>query len=207
MKRKLEILGLALFTVCAMAALSAPTAGAEQWHIGGASGTVQDTNEGESTYTINAGTAKCKTIEFNGSYAASTVSSQTVKPTYKECTAFGFINTPIDVGTCEFRFNTPVGTTSTMDIINCGATPITITSFNCWVTIGNQNGLGHIVWTNVPGTPDHVLAHFTISGTTYTQHSKSFPGCTNGTFSNGTVVGTTTYKAFVAGSQVNLTVT
>jgi hypothetical protein len=208
MNRKLKALGLALVVVFAMTALSAATASGEQFHAG-AHGTVQGLNVGEETVTVNAGTWKCKVNEFNGTIATSTPGSLTVKPTHKECTVFGFVNMAIDVGTCEYRFNTPVNTTSTVDIINCGATPITVTGFNCWITFGNQSGLGHVIWSNQVGpVPHDVHATLTISGTAYTQHSKSFPGCTNGTFSNGKVDGTTTWRAFnTLKSQAPLTVT
>jgi cysteinyl-tRNA synthetase len=90
-----------------------------------------------------------------------------------------------------------------------GATPIIVTGFNCWITFGNQTGLGHVVWSNRAGSVPHdVHDTWTVTGTTYTQHSKSFPGCSNGTFNNGKVEGTTTWRAFnTAGVQASLTVT
>jgi hypothetical protein len=207
MNRKFKALGLALIAVFAMTALSAATASAEQWHAG-AHGTVKGINVGEETFTTNAGTVKCKVAEYNGTVASTTVSNQSVKPTYKECTAFGFVNTTIDVGSCEYEFTTPIKTTSTIHIKNC-ATPIRVTAFNCEVTVGNQNNLAHIQWHQIAGSIPHAIqGTVTASGITYTQHSKSFPGCTNGTFSNGTYTGTNQVKAFTtAGVQTSLTVT
>ena len=216
MNRKLKALGLALVAVFALSAMSAATASAELFHAG-AHGTVVGTNVGEEVFTTTAGTVKCKSATYTGTSATNTPGSQTVKPVYKECTAFGFVNTVIDPGTCEYRFNTPVNTTSTVDIINCGANGVVVTAFNCEVTIPNQTGLSHVVFSNVAGSsPEHIQANVTISGITYIQHSKSFPGCneagTNGVKTSlhheGTYHGTNTIKAFnTAGTQVNLTVT
>jgi hypothetical protein len=216
MNRKLKAFGLVLVAVFAMSALSAATASAELFHAG-EHGTVIGENVGEEVFTTNAGTVKCKTAKYTGTSTTNTPGSQIVTPQYSSCTAFGFVNTTIDVGTCQYRFNTPVNTTSTVDIINCGANGVVVTAFNCEVTIPNQSGLSHVVWENVAGTsPHHIRANVTISGITYIQHSKSFPGCntagTNGTptslFHDGTYHGTNTVKAFnTKGVQVPLTVT
>jgi hypothetical protein len=205
MNRKLKTLGLALVAVLAVAAMATATAGAE-WHVH-ETGTVKGINVGEEVFTTNAGNVKCEVSEYNGSVASTTPGAIRFKPTYKNCTAFGFVNTPIDVGTCEKEITTPVNTTSTYHWVNC-ATPIRITAFNCEVTIGNQGPLSHITWTQINGPPPHIQGHTTTTGVKYTQHSKSFPGCTNGTFTNGTNTGTITVKAFnLSTGQVGFTVT
>jgi hypothetical protein len=210
MNRKLKALGLALVAVAAMTALSAAPASAV-WH-GEKTGTVKGINiEGEEVFTTNAGNVKCEISEYNGTTTATTPGAVKVKPTYKNCQAFGFIGTPIDVGTCEYEFTTPVKTTSTVHIVNC-ATPLRVTAFNCEITVGNQGPLSHITWTQggVPSPPNihDLIAHVTITGIKYTQHSKSFPGCTNGTFTNGTYTGTNTVRAYDSlGNQVPITVT
>jgi hypothetical protein len=206
MNAKLKSLGLSLIAVFALTAMWAATASAE-WHVH-ESGTIKAINVGEETFTLNAGTWKCEVSEYNGSIASTTPGAIKVKATYKGCTAFGFMNIPIDVGTCETEITTPVGTTSTYNIVNCGATPMRVTAFNCEITIGNQGPLSHVTWTQIPGPPAHLQAHITVTGIKYTQHSKSFPGCTNGTFSNGTYTGTNEVRTFNAvGKQVGFTVT
>ena len=216
MKRRLKVVGLALVAVLAMTALSAPAAHAELFHFG-AHGTVLAENVGEEELVTNAGTVKCKTSKYTGSSATSTPGSQIVTPSYTGCTAFGFVNTTIHVGTCQLRFNTPVKTTSTVDIINCGAHGIVITAHNCEVTIPNQNGLSHVTWENVAGSsPHHVRARVTLTGITYIQHTREFPGCnesgTNGVptslFHNGADNATLTVKGFnTPSAQVSLTLT
>jgi hypothetical protein len=206
MKSKLKVFGLALAAALAVAAMSAATSGAE-WHVH-ETGKIQALNVGEEVFTMNAGTVKCEVSEFNGSVGSTTPGAIIGRTTYKNCTAFGFVNTPIDVGSCEYEFTTPVATTSTGHIVNCGVTPMRITAFNCEITIGNQGPLSHVTWTQVAGPPAHLQGHTTTTGTKYTQHSKSFPGCTNGTFTNGTYTGTFTAKAFNGvGKQVGITVT
>jgi hypothetical protein len=50
--------------------------------------------------------------------------------------------------------------------------------------------LAGITWHNTgSGSGRFVDFAINIKGIKYTQHSKSFPGCANGTFTNGTYVG------------------
>jgi len=207
MNRKLKTLGLALVAVLAMAAISAASASAalEEFHAGSASGSVKGINVGEETFTVTAGTVRCKVAEYNGTFSASTVKTQVVKPTYKECTAFGFVETPIDVNGCEYRFNQPNSGVGTVDIINC-TKPLEVTAFNCTVTVGNQTGLTSVTYTNVAGSPDDLLIHTNITNIKYTQDPKNFPQCTSATHTNGTYTGTNTVRAFNgSGTQVTLT--
>jgi hypothetical protein len=208
MNRKLKAVSLALIAVFAMAAISATTASAEEFHAGEAPGTVKGVNVGEEVFTTEAGTVTCKIAEYNGSFSTTTVKTQKVHPTYKECTAFGFIETPIDVPTsCNYEFTEPVSKVGKVNIVGC-TEPITVTASNCWVTIGNQNGLSSVTYTTGESKPVHdLLLHISITGITYTQHSKLFPGCKSGTFTNGKYTGTNTVRAYNAeGVQVPLTV-
>jgi len=208
MSRKLKALGLALIAVFAMAAISAATASAEElFHSSEAHSIIRGTQVAEDTFTVNAGTVKCKKATYNGTSSATTVKEQRVKPTYSECTAFGFVNTTIDVpSSCEYLFTQPVAKVGKVDIVGC-LEPITVTGFNCWVTVGNQNNLGSITYTTGESLKAHdLLIHVSLTGITYTQHSKSFPGCTAGTFTNGTYTGTSTVEALnTAGEPIPLT--
>jgi hypothetical protein len=215
MTRKLKTLGLALIAVFAMSAVASATASAvgPEFHSGATSGTVKGTNVGEETFTVTAGTVKCSSATYTGTYSASTVTSQIVTPAYSGCVAFGFVNTPIDVNGCQFRFNQPTEPSkgdyvSTVDIINC-TKPMEVTAANCTVTIGNQAGLSGVTWDNVTtATPSHLTATTNISGIKYTQDPKGeFLPCNSSTDTNGTYVGTNTVKAFNgSGTQVSLSV-
>jgi hypothetical protein len=50
----------------------------------------------------------------------------------------------IDTNGCSYRFDS---NGNNVDII-CGANPITVTAFNCWVTVGSQEIIGPVTYTN-----------------------------------------------------------
>jgi hypothetical protein len=204
MNRKLKGLGLMFVALLALAGFSS-SAMATEFHSETAHTIIKgEQPEGSNdVFTVNAGKVTCTSATYAGTTSAVTTPEVTVTPTYTGCTAFGFVNTTIDVpggnvaaganGGCDYRF-TPSTASSQLHII-CGAGEvINVTAFNCWVTIGSQT-TGGITYTNSgAGTARDVTVNANISGIVYTQHSKSFPGCSNGTFSNGTYVGKGTVK-------------
>jgi hypothetical protein len=203
MTRNLKALGLALFAVLAMSALSASAASAGEFHSEVAHTTLTGSQIGEDVFNVTAGTVKCKEATYSGTQSSATTTTVTVKPAYSECTAFTFVGATIDVGTCEYEFS---GDNTKVNIVNCGSTPITVTAFNCWVTVGNQNGLESVAYTNEgAGTSRDVKVAVNISNVTYTQHSKSFPGCSNSTMNNGSYIGEATVRGFnTEGAQVGV---
>jgi hypothetical protein len=204
MNRKLKALGLALAAVMAMAAF-ASSAYAAEFHSEATHTEIKGEQEETDVFTTNAGTVKCTTATYVGTTSAATTSEITVTPTYSNCTAFGFVNTPIDTNNCHYTFTSNPTVPPVLHIL-CPTAPITVTAFNCWVTVGSQTVNSGIEYTNKgAGTTRDVTVDVNISGLTYTQHSKSFPGCTNGTFTNGTYVGKATVKGTnTAGTQVGV---
>jgi hypothetical protein len=205
MNRKLKALGLALAAVMAMAAFASPASAAE-FHSEVAHTEIKgEQEEALDVFTTNAGTVKCNTATYTGTTSAVTTSEITVTPAYSNCTAFGFVNTPIDTNNCHYTFTSNPGTPPVMHIV-CPSAPITVTAFNCWVTVGSQTVNSGITYTNSGvGSARDITVDKTISGLTYTQHSKSFPGCSIGTFTNGTFTGSTTIKGTnTAGTQVGI---
>ncbi|HEX7278555.1 MAG TPA: hypothetical protein VF255_02920 [Solirubrobacterales bacterium] len=215
MNRKLKALGLALVAVFAMSALSAASASAVEFHSSVAHTELRgEQHAGEDTFTVNAGTVRCSHATYTGTETSATATTQSVTPAYTGCKAFGFVNTTIDTNGCSYRFDS---NGNNVDII-CPGNPITVTAFNCWVTVGSQENLGTVTYTNVAGQTtknekeevigvheDDVTVDVNITGIKYTQHSKSFPGCTNGTFTNGTYTGSATVRGFnTAGEQVDI---
>ncbi|HEX7278554.1 MAG TPA: hypothetical protein VF255_02915 [Solirubrobacterales bacterium] len=203
MTRKLKALGLALVAVFAMSALSAASASAIEFHSAVAHTELRaEQHAGEDTFTVNAGTVRCSHVTYAGTESFATSSFQTVTPTYTGCRAFGFVSTTIDTNGCSFHFSSNGQSFS----IFCGAgNPMAVTAFNCWVTVGTQLNAGFVVHTNQGGTPIDVTVDMNITGIKYTQHSKSFPGCTNGTFTNGTYTGSATMQGFnTVGEQIGI---
>jgi hypothetical protein len=205
MTRKLKALGMALFAVMAMGAFSASMASAnfhsESSHtiIDGKQPVAED-----DVFTVNAGTVKCTEASYSGTQNATTTSAVSVVPKYTGCTAFGFVNAPIDVVDCEYEFT---ATTTTLHIRNVPnkTCKITVTAFNCHVSLGAQTLTG-ITYDNAGSEKTRdVTATANISNIKYTQESKSFPGCTNGTFTNGTYKGSGTVTGTnTAGEQVGI---
>ena len=218
MNRKLKVLGLALVAVFALTAISASSASAAQFTAGSTTGTVTATQIGSHAFVVNAGTVKCTETSATGTYLSASVVEQTVSPTYNGCTAFGFVNTKIDVNGCTYTLSAAAPTAETGSVvIGCPAgASIVVTAFNCEVTVPAQTVATGVTYHNIAGPPDDLLMTLNLKGMTYIQHSKSFPGCsttgTNGVATSlhheGTYVSTgTTVRAFdTTGKQVNLTV-
>jgi len=192
MTRKLKTLGLAFVAVLAFGALSATAASAatsfhsEQAHtiLDGAQPVAED-----DVFTVKAGTVKCTSATYSGTTSSATTTTVTVTPAYSGCTAFGFVSTPIDVNGCTYTFNA----TNDDLVISCAGSPITVTAFNCYVKVGSQTASTGISYSTAgSGTSRDVTAKANITGLKYSQESKSFPGCTGGSFEDGKYVGSGT---------------
>jgi len=205
MNRKLKGLGLMFVALLALAGFSSSAMAAE-FH----SETAHTIISGEQpagtndVFTVNAGKVTCNSATYSGTTSAATTSEIEVEPKYSECTAFGFVSTTIDVEGCKYKF-TPATSTPQLHIICPAGKTLHVTAFNCWVKIGSQTLSGITYDNSGSGTSRDVTATANVSGITYTQESKSFPGCTNGTFTNGTYVGAGTVKgANTSGTQVGV---
>jgi hypothetical protein len=190
MNRKLKTLTLIVSAAMATIALLPATASAVNFHTEtGHSVIVGSDVGGGDVFTFKAGTLKCGNISYSGTASSATFEVMTVVVSFQECTAFGFINTPVDSNFCEYRF---WASSNFFDIRTC-VPPITITAFNCWVTVDAQNWLEGLTFKNGgAGSGRYIEIATNVTGIKYTQHSKSFPGCTNGTFTDGKYTGLTT---------------
>jgi hypothetical protein len=205
MKHTPKVLMTTAIAIVAAAAFSAAAAVAGEFHseiahtgITGSQPVAED-----DFFTFKAGTVRCERAHYSGTTSSATTSEITVTPTYTLCTAFGFVNTTIDVpsginGGCDYRY-TPLdfGEQPELHIV-CGAgEAITITAFNCHVKIGSQTVSSGITYSNnwsSAGWGRDFSAVGNVTGLKYTQESKSFPGCTNGTFEDGKYVGSATLE-------------
>ena len=184
---------LLLLTVLLVITASAPAA---EFHAGDSPHTLWSGSEvGTDIFTVKAGTVNCNEITYAGTTTVATTTTLDLSPSFKGCTGFGFVNTTIDPNGCSYRLHTGKEGSSTQGTsIVCpeGKEGIVVTAFNCWVTIPPQSGLKTVTYTNGEGD---ITVDFNLAGVKYTQTSKSFPGCTNGTFTDGKYVGTTTLQA------------
>jgi hypothetical protein len=203
MKRTVKAVALPVAWVLAMMALPV-SASAAEWHSEASETVISGSQVGEDVWTFNAGTVKCKEATYSGTQSTATSTAVRTVPKYSGCTAFGFVNTTVDVNGCELVFRP---SPSLQYHLDCWPfTPMVITGFNCWVTIGDQEFASGITHTNTnSGKPRDVDTNINLGGLSYTQHSKSFPGCTNGVFGNGKLTGSATVKGSnKSGEQVGI---
>jgi hypothetical protein len=203
MNRKLKLVGFAVAAMMLAMAVSASAAFAGDFHSEKTDTTLTGSQIGEDVFTVNAGTVRCTEATYSGTSSTTSTTETTTKltPKYSGCTAFGFVSTTIDVNGCQYEFS---GDNTNVNIVNC-STGIVVTAFNCWVTVKNQNNLASVTYTNVgAGSSRDIESAVSLSGITYTQTSKSFPGCTNGTDTNGTYSGKATVQGSKEGKSVGI---
>jgi hypothetical protein len=202
MKCKLRNLGLALLAVMAMGALSSSAASAGEFHSeSGTETVIKGSQVGTDVITVNAGTVKCSEVTYAGTQAGATATTVKVTPTYSECTAFGFVNTKIDTNGCEFELS---GDNGSVKIICPAGKAITVTAFNCEVTIFGQEVHEVLTYTNYGvASTRHIGTNWHLS-IKYIQHSKSFPGCSGHTTTfSGTWSSASTIRCYtLAGVQI-----
>lgn len=203
MNRKLKLVGFAVAAMMLAMAVSASAAFAGDFHSEKTSTTLKGSQIGEDVFTVNAGTVKCTEATYAGTSSSTSTTETATKltPTYSGCTAFGFVSTAIDVNGCQYEFS---GDNTNVNIVNC-STGIVVTAFNCWVTVKNQSNLASVTYANKgTGSSRDIESTVNLSGITYTQTSKSFPGCTGGTFTNGTYKGAATVQGSKEGASVGI---
>jgi len=212
MKRKLNMLGLAIAAVGALAAFGAAGAQAvaPEFHCTSTTeNCVLTAQSNDHVFSFQGGTFKC--IENGGVKGArseatipKTASSITVTTALgnagKGCTFLGASLVP-NMKSCDLVYNLVAGSlppTATVDIkCNTAGDAITFTaaSLPCTLTLGPQTGIGHIVFTNSGGAePTHVKAEKTTSKIKYTATGVGCPK--PGTFEDGQITGTTTIEGF-----------
>jgi hypothetical protein len=177
---KFKSLGLVSAAVLAMSALGASAASAGEFHSANAPATITGTQSVSHVFTTNAGAVTCKSATFSGTQSGKTATEITMTPTYKDCTAFGFINVPIDTNGCAFRFLSN-GTT----VIECPFGPeIEITVPKCTISIGPQHLASGMSYTTTGSAPNRAITTDTnISGIEYDECGTVR---TNGTYSGST---------------------
>jgi hypothetical protein len=162
---------------------------------------------GETTFTFNAGSVKCKQATNEGTTETATLITFKITIHFNECTAFGFVNSKVDATPCWILVHLRIILPKIKPTWECEPIePMAVTAFNCEVTVPAQelNGSAELV-NSGSGKSRDVRLNLSITGMHYIQHSKSFPGCTSGTFTNGTLAQSVTLKGSnTAGEQVGI---
>ncbi len=186
---KIKTFGLAVamaLTLTALAGASsasaanffAPNGGATTW-----SGAREGANH---VLTFSGFAIGCSNVSFTGSTEEGEPepASLTVTPELNGCTFLGQPAT-FEINGCKYRFNFG---SSTMDIVGCKS-PIRHASAGCETTIGNQEGLGPVTYSeSTEGGLPVITATANVSNMTYTKQG----GCSGGTgtFKSGAYKGT-----------------
>jgi len=154
-------------------------------------------------FSLQGATVGCKQYEgVAGARFEATVpktgTSATIKAAYgvggKGCTW------PVQVNGCDYTLNFIEGSspaTATVDITCTAGGNITLTAvaYDCTITIGPQNGLGHVTFSNSGGAePTDVTAEFSLEKIKYTATGSWCPK--PGTSEDGKYQGTLTLEGF-----------
>jgi hypothetical protein len=205
MTRNLKRLGLSVVASVALSMAATSVVQASELHAAtGPNASFFGSQTNQLVFSLDSGTVKCAQVVFEGTGASQTVGTTTSQAgsttaQYTGCFAFG-LGATIDMNGCETT-STGEGQpalTSAGDII-CNKTVgkvIEVTAAGgCTITVGPQTLGGHATYTNVAGSPAHVLANITVTNIKYEGHGvcPSLPTTTPTT--GGTVSGVVTIQA------------
>jgi len=121
--------------------------------------TAAQTLEG-SVFGVKSGAleVKCSTVALTGTTQGFELSSVTLHPSFSGCSAEPFGLAPVDTSGCDFvlRGATNIRSTTTggatqdapVDIECTSGSSIQVTAPGCTITIGGQNGLQGVTYTN-----------------------------------------------------------
>jgi len=192
---RLTVLALAL----ALAGAFASTASAKEFHSEASSTVLTGTQLGTDVFTTTAGTIECENVSYLGSMTGTTNSTISVKPSYSECTAFGFAGATVSTNGCEYVLFAETLISFTNLNIECpeGKSIVVVAKLfgttKCTVTIGTQTALFSTINKNAgSGTTRELRIGLNISSTLiYTEDGGTgFGACSSSTKqSNGSLSG------------------
>ncbi len=216
MIRNLKILGLALAAVCAIGAVasSAALANVNYWFVapgsawtllsGSQSGSFNDRFKVDGVVGGVEGITKCETSSYAGATSATTTTTMTLAPEYKNCELEPFGQATVTMNGCEYVIHTdPLGgKTSSYDTVTTIECPtgkeITIEAkiggiLKCTVHIEPQNLGTGIVLSNTSGSGFSATINFSNVKYTQTTGTSGVSRCsTTTTTSNGVYTGAAT---------------
>ncbi len=203
MTRNLKVLGLAITAALAMSAV---------WAAGSAQAADPELHctSTTNTCTVTAPEKNAHTFTFEGvnmrcrSRLTATLNNKTVSSVsgvsaaYNECR--WILSPTINMEGCTYAFNmvaASIPPTANFSIVCPAGKSININNpfLPCTITIGAQNSLAHIVFSNSGTEPTHVNANITVSGLRYTTLQNTCPG-RSGTFNTGTYNGESTLEGY-----------
>lgn len=200
MTRSLKVLSVSVAAVLAFSAIAVASASAANFK-----GTEGDSLMGVANetqvFTTDVGTVECKKLNATGTVAAEEASEQaTSSVEYTECEAFGF-EAEINFNGCNYNFHAGEyaekegmgNSVGTADVICPAGQEIEINAAGlCTVTVGPQNGLGEIAFTNGTDPKTGFEDVTIIPNVTNIAYAWSGFLCGSGSNTNGTYTGAAT---------------
>ena len=215
---KLKALGLAIFAITAMSAFAASAAQAGSFDVGANPANLHAHSEagqqhelilqktGFTGQQLNRFPAKCTTASLEGTTQGQVVSEATVTATYSgTCQAFG-TNAQVLMNGCKFTVTGSghAANTATVDVVGCTAgKKIEIRTAICVLDVPEQNGLSHVVGTNL--SSQEVTLAATVQGVTVQQTGAACPDGNNHHGTDAEFTGNTIAKAYSDSGNAQVT--
>lgn len=207
---KIKALGLAFVVTAAMSAVAASAAQAGSFDIGAQPAVIKGHSEAGQQHLLSvtrtAGgvfNATCKTASFEGTSQGQSISEATITPTYGEsegaptgCTLFGQ-SSVVKMNGCKFTITGSGQPSNTylLDIVGCtSGKQIETKTAVCTFHIPEQNGLSHVVATNIG--INEITLEATLTTITFTQTGAACPDGNNHQSTSASIQGNTIMKAF-----------
>jgi len=205
MIRNLKIFGM-LAAVFAMSATVAASASAAAFTSASSTTTLTANQSTTHKLTVTGVGISCTTVSFHGHEAGTGISNLTITPTYTGCTTdtlglsakvtgFGHYG---EEKTCDYVLHAA----GTADLVCQTGAEVDITAGACSVKIPAQKGLSSVSYENGSGDINASVNITNISGT----HADGFgcPFSSSGSFSNGTLTGSSTVTGSSEGKPVSI---
>lgn len=168
----LKSIGLALIAVLAMSALAASAAQAvPEFTASAYPATATGSNmAGNETLTTPGGTVQCSSHylveEYGGGEFTGPTPTLTIKPSYMECNAFGFLGATINTNGCTFVYHatervSPGTYRHHIDIVCPSGQKLTITAGTCELDVPPQTGLTTATTMNLVSGQETVQPNIT----------------------------------------------
>jgi hypothetical protein len=201
--RKLKSTGIAFIGVVALGAVLAPAAHAGSFHIGAQPAMILGQIEAEQQHVmgmLKGGTpynALCSAATLEGTSVGQAISEATITPTYGTGCKLAGTASVVQPNGCKLTITGAEQSANTflVDIAGCTEGKQIVTkSALCTIHIPQQNGLSHIIASNIGG--NEVTLNATLSSITFSQTGAACPDGNGVTSNQASISGNTVIKAY-----------
>jgi hypothetical protein len=204
--------GLTIIFTYALCMIGAGSASAQHFLLESYALMGEQTETNVFTTLGGAGKTECTGVTYSGVLGEETTATELpLTPKYENCTSLGESAT-IDVNSCSYRFTIPneAGKDNPVEL-QCSKAEdkIVVTTAGCEITTFAQTPTGGGVSYEAGGTePNDLVAKLTVTGVHYKLHKTCLlltGQPTEHTFTDGTLSGKITVRAFFGGAPIGIT--